>query len=222
MALESAPKDQASRAAAAGESEARKPAGRLLSRDGSWWWNGRRWVPAVTEDGLWRWDGSRWRATSDLDGKRPDELAATLALLAEDSYARAGVILAERTQEWDAEGELRELAGRVHAAGRRLREIDSGLREPDAGRGGLLGRRTPHPGDRHHLQEQRAVLGGEYRALAVRLGRTAPEPSVKEADDELVTARLLSERSDLLRRGMAESQPADTEGMDYNSLQLEK
>src|SRR5919202_1662421 len=166
MALESAPKDQASRAAAAGESEARRPAGRLLPRNGSWWWNG------------WRWDGSRWRATSDLDGKRPDELAATLAVLAEDSYARAGVILAERTQEWDAEGELRELAGRVHAAGRRLGEIDSGL------------------------QEQRAVLGGEYRALAVRLGRTAPQPSVKEADDELVAARLLGERSDLLRQGM--------------------
>src|SRR5918911_1112503 len=120
MALESAPKDESAHVAAAAEAQARRPARRLLSGDGSWWWNGRRWVPAVTEDGLWRWDGSRWRSNSDLDGKRPDELATTLAQLAEDAYARAGVILAERPEEWDAEGELRDLAGRVQAAGRRL------------------------------------------------------------------------------------------------------
>ena len=163
MALESAPKEQSARVAAGPESQARRPARRLLSGDGSWWWNGRRWVPAVTEDGLWRWDGARWRSNTDLDGKRPDELAAALAQLAEDGYARAGVILAEGAEEWDAEGELRELAGRVQSAGRRLRELDQGLRESDPGRGGLLGRRPSNVGDRHHREEERAALGGPVR-----------------------------------------------------------
>src|SRR5215467_9364936 len=62
---------------------------RLLSGDGAWWWNGRRWVPATTEDGLWKWDGGRWKGTVDLEGKRPEDLATTLALLAEDRYAEA-------------------------------------------------------------------------------------------------------------------------------------
>ena len=48
------------------------------------------WVPATTEDGLWKWDGSRWKGTVDLEGKRPEDLATTLALLAEDRYSEAG------------------------------------------------------------------------------------------------------------------------------------
>ena len=57
---------------------------RLLSGDGAWWWNGRRWVPATTEDALWKWDGARWQPTKNLEGRRPEDLAATLAVLAED------------------------------------------------------------------------------------------------------------------------------------------
>src|SRR5215472_11785667 len=86
---------------------------RLLSGDGTWWWNGRRWVPATTEDGLWKWDGSRWRGTVDLEGQRPEDLATTLARLAEDRYGDAGVILAQRPEEWGPDPGLRELVQRV-------------------------------------------------------------------------------------------------------------
>src|SRR5262249_61499909 len=89
---------------------------RLLSGDGAWWWNGRRWVPATTEDGLWKWDGSRWRGTVDLEGKRPEDLATTLALLPEDRYAEAGAILAQRAHEGQPAGGLRDLAGRSDEA----------------------------------------------------------------------------------------------------------
>src|SRR6266540_2471982 len=93
--------------ATAAEPESNHTPRRLLSGDGTWWWNGRRWVPATTEDGLWKWDGSRWRGTVDLEGKRPEDLATTLALLAEDRYSDAGSILAERPAEWQPDGSLR-------------------------------------------------------------------------------------------------------------------
>lgn len=31
------------------------------SRDRAWWFDGRRWLPAVTRDGRWWFDGRRWR-----------------------------------------------------------------------------------------------------------------------------------------------------------------
>src|SRR5437660_12364749 len=93
---------------------------RLLSGDGAWWWNGRRWVSATTEDGLWKWDGSRWKGTVDLEGKRPEDLATTLSLLAEDRYAEAGDILALRAAEWQPDGKLRDQVERAHDLGSRL------------------------------------------------------------------------------------------------------
>src|SRR6266566_6325547 len=120
---------------AAGGQGASQGTRRLLSGDGTWWWNGRRWVPATTEDGLWKWDGSRWKGTVDLEGKRPEDLATTLALLAEDRYAEAGQILAARSAEWGPEGQLKDLVERaLDAEGRRGR-IDDGLNIADGGRG---------------------------------------------------------------------------------------
>src|SRR5260370_278955 len=95
---------------------------RLLSGDGAWWWNGRRWVPATTEDGLWKWDGTRWKGTVDLEGKRPEDLATTLALLAEDRYADPGATLAERASEWHAQGGPRDPGARAREAARRAVE----------------------------------------------------------------------------------------------------
>ncbi len=173
-----------------------------LSSDGSWWWNGRRWVAATSEDGSWRWDGNRWQATVDLAGQRPEELAATLARLAEDRYVRAGGTLASRTDEWQPEGDLQQLAERVREVGQRLRYLDAGL-TGEAGRS-ILGRRRSQPGDRRQLEAERDALSAEQRALTARLGREAPEPSIKEADDILASARLLEERAALLRAGLAE------------------
>ena len=34
--------------------------GTRFSDDGYWWWDGTRWLPAISEDGRWRWDGRQW------------------------------------------------------------------------------------------------------------------------------------------------------------------
>ena len=180
---------------------------RLLSGDGSWWWNGRRWVPATTEEGLWKWDGTRWKATVDLEGKRPEDLATTLALLAEDRYAEAGAILADRAPEWQPEGGLRDLVERAREAGSRLGRLSEGLSVPDGNRGRRL--RLGPTDDRRHLEEERETLESEQRALLVRLGRSAPQPSIKEADDLLAAARLLDERAALMTAGLAEVDEAE-------------
>ena len=178
---------------------------RLLSGDGAWWWNGRRWVPATTEDGLWKWDGARWKGTVDLEGKRPEDLATTLALLAEDRYADAGAILAERAHEWQPEGGLRDLANHALEAGGRLSRLGDGMQSD--GRGGF--RRRIGPDDRRHIEDERSSLVGEYRSLLVRLGRSAPQPSIKEADDLLGAARLLDERAAFMTAGLAEVDEAE-------------
>ncbi|HZU18247.1 MAG TPA: hypothetical protein VFD01_16800 [Candidatus Dormibacteraeota bacterium] len=180
---------------------------RLLSGDGAWWWNGRRWVPAITEDGLWRWDGSRWRATVDLEGKRPEDLATTLALLAEDRYAEAGSILSERPEEWQPEGPSRELVEHARQLKGRLERVEEGLAPADGARG--LRRRLVSTEDRRQLEEERDSVAAELRALLVRLGRIAPQPSIKEADDLLGAARLLDERAAMMTAGLAEVDEAE-------------
>jgi len=181
---------------------------RLLSGDGAWWWNGRRWVPATTEDGLWKWDGSRWKGTVDLEGKRPEDLATTLALLAEDRYADAGATLAERAAEWQPEGGLRDLVERAREAGGRLGRVSEGLNVADGNRG-LRRRLGATMDERRQLEEERESVGSEHRGLMVRLGRSAPQPSIKEADDMLAAARLLDERAALMTAGLAEVDEAE-------------
>ncbi len=178
---------------------------RLLSGDGSWWWNGRRWVPATTEDGLWKWDGGRWKGTADLEGKRPEDLATTLALLAEDRYAEAGSILADRADEWRPEGSMSDLADRAVEKGSRLIQIDDVLQDGKSG----FRRRLGAGEDRRQLEEERSSLASEHRSLLVRLGRSAPQPSIKEADDLLGAARLLDERAALMTAGLAEVDEAE-------------
>jgi hypothetical protein len=63
--------------------------------------------------------------------------------------------------------------------------------------------------DRRQLEEERDALRSEYRALTSRLGREAPQPSVKEADDVLAAARNLDERAALLTSGLAEVDEAE-------------
>jgi len=167
--------DDVTTAAAEPETATHVSTRRLLSGDGTWWWNGRRWVPATTEDGLWKWDGSRWKVTVDLEGKRPEDLATTLALLAEDRYAEAGVILANRAAEWQPDGGLRDLVGRALEAADRLGRVSEGLHVADGSRG--LRRRLGATADeRRQLEDERESLGSEQRALMVRLGRSAPQP----------------------------------------------
>jgi hypothetical protein len=200
--------DDATTATAEVETAANGSSGsrRLLSGDGLWWWNGRRWVPATTEDGLWKWDGSRWKGTVDLEGKRPEDLATTLALLAEDRYAEAGAILAERAGEWQPEGSLRDMVERARETGNRLTRMGDGA-QADA-RGGFR-RRMGSPDDRRQQEDERSNVVAEHRAHLVRLGRSAPQPSIKEADDMLGAARLLDERAALMTAGLAEVDEAE-------------
>jgi hypothetical protein len=197
-----------SSATSEGEGQNPQQARRRLSADGSWWWNGRRWVPAVTEDGLWKWDGARWNQTVQLEGKRPEDLAATLALLGEDRYAQAGTLLASATEEWGPDGQVRELSVQAADLQERLARLKDSLNVPDDGRGGVFGRRAGGF-DRRQLQEEFDALNQEHRSLAVRLGRSAPQPSIKEADDVLVAARTLDERAGWLTQGLAEVDEAE-------------
>jgi hypothetical protein len=180
---------------------------RRLSGDGNWWWNGRRWVPAITEDGLWKWDGARWNQTVQLEGKRPEDLAATLALLGEDRYSQAGALLASAIEEWGPDGQVRDLASQAAELQDRLGRLKDSLTIPDDGRGGVFGRRAGS--DRRQVQEEHDALHQELRSLTVRLGRIAPQPSIKEADDVLVAARTLDERAGWLTAGLAEVDEAE-------------
>src|SRR5436309_16080089 len=120
-------------AASEGESQSQQQARRRLSADGIWWWNGRRWVPAVTEDGLWKWDGARWNQTVQLEGKRPEDLAATLALLGEDRYAQPGALLASAMEEWGPEAQVKDLAIQAADLQERLTRLKESLAVPDDG-----------------------------------------------------------------------------------------
>jgi hypothetical protein len=181
---------------------------RVLSQNGTWWWNGRRWVPAVSEEGLWRWNGNQWKPTVEFEGKRPDELAKTFTGLADDCYARAGVILTDRVREWQPQGEVQELVAQAQAVLARLREVQPGAADAGAGRGRLLGRHTP-PRERLEDDDAREALTSEYATLAVRVARMAPQPSFKEADDVLNVAHLLDERAEQLNDGLAEVDEAE-------------
>jgi len=44
-----------------GRSKPPQPRGRL-SDDGRWWWDGSRWISAISGDGRWRWNGVKWVA----------------------------------------------------------------------------------------------------------------------------------------------------------------
>lgn len=196
---------------ASGDARVRTRARRQLSSDGYWWWNGRRWVAAITEDGLWRWDGSRWSATVSLEGKRPEDLATTLSMLAEQCYAEAGAVLADRAEEWQPEPDMERLAGETRDVAERLRRLDDNLQGygDAANRGGLLGRRAAPLDDRRHIEDEKDSLTRQHRQLAVRLGRAAPQPSIKDADDRLVAARLLEERAATLTAALAQVDEAE-------------
>lgn len=191
--------------------ERRQPkAGRprsLLSPDESWWWNGRRWVSARTEDGLWAWNGTRWRTTVDLEGKPAQELTEALVSLADERRTEAGAILAARATEWQPEGELGELVSRAEGVARRLQQRQEAPAAAQNRR--LLGRRPAAPGESQVSVAERAALIAEQRRLHAQIGRLAPHPTVKEADDALTSARLLDDEAGLLGAALADVREAE-------------
>jgi hypothetical protein len=179
----------------------------LLSPDESWWWNGRRWVPARTEDGLWAWNGSRWRTAAELEGKPPEVLAGALIALADERRTEAGAILAARAAEWQPEGELRDLVSRAEEIAARLQQTQEGLTAAPNRR--MLGRRSAVAADSHALEAERETLRAQQRTLHAQIGRLAPHPTVKEADDALAAARILEERSALVTSALDQVQKAE-------------
>lgn len=175
-----------------------------LSDDGSWWWDGRRWLATATPDGLWQWDGERWRPTIELRGVRSRDLAMTLILLAEDRYAAAASILVERDREWRAPAPLRDLVARAHALRRHVLRLD-GATNPQ----GLFRRMRAKPEERERIEEEQVLLDTQYRGLLVEIGREAPMPTVKEADDMLEIARLLDRRAARITDAVAAADEAE-------------
>lgn len=179
------------------------------SADGRWWWNGESWIATATPDGLWEWDGRRWRPTIELRDVRARDLATTLAFLAEDRYARAAGILVARAREWRPQGDLRDLVHRASGMRRRLLRVEGAFRGAAAGPPGLFHRMRAGPDDRQQIEEGHALLDTQYRSLMVQIGRRAPRPSVKEADDLLVVARLLDSRAARITEAVAAGDEAE-------------
>lgn len=178
-----------------------------LSADGSWWWDGGQWVPAVSEDGLWRWDGKAWRLGIAADESDPQAVAAALDRLADERFTEGGHLLALRSHEWRPRtDELARLVLEAAPLAARLAALDAQLSGVDgpAGRSGfrsLLGGddRPQHEAEARRIEEQ-------LRPLAALIGRTAPQPSLKDADTILVPARRLHERVLALQQALAEQE----------------
>jgi O-antigen ligase/polysaccharide polymerase Wzy-like membrane protein len=180
---------------------------RELSGDRNWWWNGDRWVRAVTEDGLWRWDGVGWQAMADVLNKPAADVAAGLSRLAEDRYAKAGAILVETGADWQPEADLKQVVAQAQRVSARLQRIDGMLGVN--GRGGdHSSARTPESA-RRGLEWEGNILRAKLRPLLIQVASAAPQPTIKLADDELEVARALEERAASLRAGLAEAAEAE-------------
>jgi hypothetical protein len=163
-----------------------------LSADGCWWWDGQAWVPAVSPDGLWRWDGAAWHPAAALDASSPASLVADLERLLEVRFVEAGQVLAMRAHEWRArDPELSELVQRAAPLAARLAALDGQLAGLDAPGGMLNFRHLLGGGEREQLDAEARAVEAELRPLAAAIGRAAPQPSLKEADEIAVAAHRL-------------------------------
>ena len=186
-----------------------------LSADGSWWWDGERWVPALSPDGLWRWDGAAWRLASDLDTSDPWALVDGLDRLVDAGFAEGGHILSLRAHEWRArDPELAELVQRAAPLAVRLAALDGQLAGLD-GAGGILAlRHLLGGGEREQLEAEARRIEAELRPLAALIGRMAPQPTLKEADEVIGSARRLSQRVVELSTAVAEERRLEAEQED--------
>lgn len=166
--------------------------GSRFSQDGEWWWNGSTWLAAVSPDGLWRWDGTRWLLQVP-SGLEPEKLVEGLDELADTRYRRRGLLLAQRADDWPVPppltqvvAESTEILEQRAGTERRLQ----GIGAPGGQRRGLLGRGGSE--DEHRrLRVELGNMDAHLNPRILRIGREAPEPTFREADEVLVTARHL-------------------------------
>ncbi len=166
-----------------------------LSPDGEWWWNGVNWLPAVSRDGLWRWDGSRW-LLQVASGLEPERLVEGLEELALIRYRRRGLLLARHANDWlvppdltRAVAEATEILEQRSGTERRLRAREAGGSQQRR-MGGLLGR--PSDEERQRLRNEIANMNHHLEPRLLQIGREAPVPTFREADEVFETAQHLA------------------------------
>ena len=172
-----------------------------LSADGSWWWDGAHWQPAVSPDGLWHWDGSRWTPSLDIDQDDPAAVAELFDSMADHRFAAGGRLLAARHAEWEPQNdEVAALVARAAPLAQRLAALDAQRAAPGAAQSGLQALFGRPPGG----EAERSQVDQELRPLASLLGRMAPQPSLPEADEMVASAHLLEERALELQKARAD------------------
>jgi hypothetical protein len=140
----------------------------------------------------------------------PAELASSLSQLADAAYAQAGAALATRAFEWRPTGELSDMVRRAQETHRRLLAVDEQLGSIEAhDLATMLAHIVVDSEQRSRLREERERLVTELRTQAASLGRRAPIPTVKEADDLLRVARQLDDRGQRLSEAATQLQEVE-------------
>ncbi|MBO0743588.1 MAG: hypothetical protein J2P43_01120 [Candidatus Dormibacteraeota bacterium] len=167
-----------------------------FSPDGEWWWNGAYWLPAVSHDGLWRWDGSRWMLQV-ASGLEPERLVEGLNELAEIRYRRRGLLLARHANDWPVPPELTrpvaeatEILEQRNGTERRLQAMEAARSSQQRRMGGFLGR--PSDDERQRLRNEIATMNRHLEPRLLQIGRDAPVPTFREADEVFETAQHLA------------------------------
>ncbi len=176
-----------------------------LSADGGWWWNGAEWVPAVSADGLWRWTGTAWEPSVAIDRENPAAVVEAVDRLVDDRFALGGHLLALRAHEWRPRtDEVADLVAQAAPLAARLSAVDGQLAAAEEHSGRVSLRGLLGVGDRTQLESEAHRIDHELRPLVTLIGRTAPQPSLKDADEILVPARRLHERLVELQTALSE------------------
>ena len=167
-----------------------------LSPDGEWWWNGAYWLPAVSHDGLWRWDGSRWMLQV-ASGLEPERLVEGLEELANIRYRRRGLLLARHANEWLIPPELTrsvaeatEILEQRSGTERRLQALEAARSSQQRRMSGFLGR--PSDEERQRLRNETANMNRHLEPRLLQIGKEAPVPTFREADEVFETAQHLA------------------------------
>ena len=164
----------------------RSPRARF-SADGEWWWNGASWLAAISHDGLWRWDGTDWLLRVD-SGLEPERLVEDLNKLADVRYRRGGLLLARHANEWPVPPNLTQPVAEATEILEQRAATERRLKGQTRRMGDLLA------GDdnQQRLRVQLGNIDAHLEPRLLRIGREAPVPTSREADEVLETARHLA------------------------------
>ena len=187
-------------------SPAPAPGPSTLSPDGQFFWDGRQWVPTVTGDGRWHWNGAGWEPTAAIDPGNPQALAQTLLIQAEETYARAGALLAARRGEWTvdpaAQGHLAradQLAAAVQVDNAQLTTMNQQN----------VINRALASNDRKRIETDLGQAAAALRAVIVQIGRGAPSTTFPDGDLLLLAARNTEAQAAAINEALVAQQQAE-------------